>query len=156
LQVPNACGTVGILHALANASTLCGGSVELREGSWLDRFLRRSLPLDADARAAALEADVEVEAAHSDVVQEGQSAVVDDTWQHFIAFVPAGGRLWELDGRKATPIDAGPTQPGSLLVDACAAVQRFMDRDPGELRFTMVVLGPAGEEEEEEGEEDGS
>ena len=149
-QVGNACGTIGILHAVANASTLTGGGIELGSGSWFDRFLRRTLTLDPDARATALETDVEVEAEHGEVVAQGQSAVVDDTWQHFIAFVEKDGRLWELDGRKATPIDAGPTTPETLLADACAAMQRFMDRDPSELRFTMVAMAAAGEEEEEE------
>lgn len=53
------------------------------------------------------------------------------------------GSLYELDGRKAFPINHGPTSPTTLLADACSVVKQFMDRDPGEMRFTIVALGAA-------------
>lgn len=51
------------------------------------------------------------------------------------------GHLYELDGRKAFPINHGATTPSTLLVDACTVIKQFMDRDPGEMRFTIVALG---------------
>ncbi len=82
----------------------------------------------------------QVEEAHGDIVQQGQSEVVDDTWNHFVCFVSRNGRLYELDGRKAAPIDHGPTSGDTFLRDAAAAVKEFMARDPEELRFTIVAL----------------
>jgi ubiquitin carboxyl-terminal hydrolase L3 len=57
------------------------------------------------------------------------------------------GNLYELDGRKRFPINHGPSTPDTLLADACAVVQQFMDRDPGEMRFTIVAFGGPSVEE---------
>ena len=51
------------------------------------------------------------------------------------------GCLYELDGRKAFPINHGPTTQDTLLSDACTVIKQFMERDPTELRFTIVALG---------------
>lgn len=62
-------------------------------------------------------------------------------------FSEVDGSLYELDGRKRFPINHGPSSPDTLLADACRVVQQFMERDPGEMRFTIVALGgPAAEE----------
>jgi hypothetical protein len=37
---------------------------------------------------------------------------------HFICLVHSGGRLYELDGLKAAPINRGPSSPETLLKDA--------------------------------------
>jgi ubiquitin carboxyl-terminal hydrolase L3 len=50
------------------------------------------------------------------------------------------GHLYELDGRKDFPINHGESSADNLLEDACAVIQQFMDRSPGELRFTIVAL----------------
>jgi ubiquitin carboxyl-terminal hydrolase L3 len=59
--VGNACGTVGILHSVANVCSLTGGPVELPEDSWFSQFIVRTLPQNAEARAQALEDDKETE-----------------------------------------------------------------------------------------------
>lgn len=45
-------------------------------------------------------------------------AFAGDVDFHFVCFVHSGGRLFELDGLKAAPINRGPTTPDSLLKDA--------------------------------------
>lgn len=60
--VGNACGTIGLIHAFANISTLTGGNVEFKPSSWLDRFITRTLPMSPEARAKALEEDEGVRA----------------------------------------------------------------------------------------------
>jgi ubiquitin carboxyl-terminal hydrolase L3 len=95
-------------------------------------------------------ASVQIDEAHEAVAQEGQSAVIEDTWQHFVAFVDKGGHLYELDGRKSTPINHGPTSDATFLEDAARVIREFMSRDEGELRFTMVALAKTVEEEDEE------
>lgn len=42
--------------------------------------------------------------------------------------------------------------PLPLMQDAARVIREFMDRDPGELRFTMTALAAPGEDEEEEAE----
>ena len=50
------------------------------------------------------------------------------------------GHLYELDGRKAFPINHGETSPETLLADACRVIQGFFDRDPEEVGFTIMAL----------------
>lgn len=54
------------------------------------------------------------------------------------------------DGRKAFPINHGPSSADTLLEDACRVVRAFMDRDPEEVKFTIVALCKTPEEEGED------
>lgn len=149
--VANACGTIGLLHACINASGTTGGPVALDPACWLSRFYSRTMSLDSDGRAEQLGEDKELEGAHTEQVAAGQSAVVDDTWNHFVCFVQKEGCLYELDGRKSFPINHGPCGgPGQpdLLNASADVIRAFMARDPQEVRFTMVALAAAGEEEQ--------
>ena len=208
--IPQACGTIALVHAVANCSTQTGGALSLAPASWFHSFvLAQQAALPAE-RCAAMAADAQLEAAHGEAVHAGQSAVVDEAHEHFACFVERSGQLVELDGRKAAPIAHGPTSPASLLEDVVRVVQGFvsaprprscsharararararwracsrarvrggrahaplhahiratlrtrilivpcpactrsqMARDPGELRFTMLALAPAAEDE---------
>jgi ubiquitin carboxyl-terminal hydrolase L3 len=96
--------------------------------------------------AAVLEGDVEIDAMHEAATSQGQSTRPDrddDVNTHFICFVEKDGQVYELDGRKACPINHGPSS-GSLLDDSCRIIRtNFMDADPGELRFTILALARA-------------
>lgn len=141
-EIPNACGTVALLHSVAAASTLGGGPVELPPGSWLHDYMTRAASASPDERAALLAADDTIDAEQAVAVEGGQSAVIDNTWQHFVCFVQKGGILWELDGRKGGPINHGPSSSETLLLDAIRVMRGFMARDPDEVRFTMLALCP--------------
>jgi ubiquitin carboxyl-terminal hydrolase L3 len=147
-EIPNACGTVALLHSVAAASTLGGGPVELAPGSWLHDYMARAAGASPDERAALLAADDTIDAEQAVAVEGGQSAVVDNTWQHFVTFVQKGGILWELDGRKGGPINHGPSSAETLLPDAIRAMRTFMARDPEEVRFTMLALCPPADEDQ--------
>jgi hypothetical protein len=58
--------------------------------------------------------------------------------------------LIRTDGRKEFPINHGVSSPDTVLEDAVVVVRGFMDRQPGELRFTMVALCEGQSEEEGE------
>jgi hypothetical protein len=48
---------------------------------------------------------------------------------HFVCFVPVDGCLYELDGRKDTPINHGATTADSFLADAAKVIkEQFMVR----------------------------
>ena len=150
--VGNACGTVGLIHAVANSG------VE-NIGGWFKQFLDATRGLDsADARAAALEGSQELDDAHGETAQQGQSAVPDAEDRintHFVTFAASGGHLYELDGRKANPINHGATTPETMLEDASKVVRAFMARDPEELRFTILALAQVGFDGEAEAEAGG-
>ncbi len=145
--LPNACGTIALVHGCVNSSTALGGPVALPEGAWLRSFAARAAACTSVERAAMLSADPALEAVHDEAVVGGQSEVVDDTWQHFVCFVNVGGRLWELDGRKGGPIDHGVSDPGSLLEASTVVMRQYMARDPDSIRFTMLALAPPPEED---------
>ncbi|KAI8816418.1 uncharacterized protein EV422DRAFT_545935 [Fimicolochytrium jonesii] len=137
--IGNACGTIGLLHALANNVE----NFELGDGP-LKRILDETLPKSPDDRAKVLEGSNELAAVHEESSQAGQTAAPSrdqDVDLHFICFVRKDGHLYELDGRKPFPINHGPSD--DVLKDSVKIVQQFMGRDPDNLNFTVIALAPA-------------
>ncbi|XP_010902670.2 ubiquitin carboxyl-terminal hydrolase isozyme L3 isoform X1 [Esox lucius] len=140
--IGNACGTIGLIHAVANNQHY----LEFESDSPLKRFLAESSKLSPEDKATFLENDESIRVTHESSAQEGQTeapSIDDKVDLHFIAFVNIGGDLYELDGRKPFPVIHGATSEESFLEDATEVCKKFMDRDPGELRFTVVALSKA-------------
>lgn len=147
-RIGNACGTIGILHALGNIPEALRVAA-IPHDSWLGKFYKSCPPaLDPIAKAEILERDDEIESKHdaatSDAENQTSRGNIDDKVEtHFVAVAHVDGGLYELDGRKEGPIRHGDTTPETFLKDACAkVVQGFMERDPGEMRFTILALAP--------------
>ena len=139
--IGNACGTIGILHALTN----CDRSVlGLPDGdSYIEKFMNSTSGKSPDEVAQFLNEDDGLEATHEVAANEGQTAQVDidePVNNHFVCLSHVDGHLYELDGRKKGPVNHGKTSPATLLADACAVVKEYMARDPEEVRFTIVAL----------------
>lgn len=107
-KVGNACGTMALLHAMANSP------VTISPGSELSKFFEKAAEQNSDERAQAVVDAAFLRTAHASSASSGQSSVPDandDVDLHFVAFVHApaqigdGTRLVELDGRKIAPID---------------------------------------------------
>ncbi|GAA6108173.1 ubiquitin carboxyl-terminal hydrolase isozyme L3 [Tachysurus ichikawai] len=140
--IGNACGTIGLIHAVANNQTL----LEFEADSPLKMFIMQSSKMSPAEKAAFLEKDESIRVTHESSAQEGQTetpSVDEKVDLHFIAFVNVGGHLYELDGRKPFPIVHGKTTEDSFLEDAADVCKIFMARDPQELRFTVVALSKA-------------
>lgn len=68
--------------------------------------------------------------------------------KHFpIKYRNKDGCLYELDGRKEFPINHGPSSEETLLEDAANVIKGFMERDPDEVRFTMLAFSATSNEE---------
>ncbi|XP_072040521.1 ubiquitin carboxyl-terminal hydrolase isozyme L3-like isoform X2 [Amphiura filiformis] len=137
--VGNACGTVGLLHAVLNNQK----SIPL-DGT-LRKFADYTKDLTPEDRGHRLEEDEDIHAAHEKSAQEGQTEAPpasESVQPHFVALVNNNDTLYELDGRKAFPISHGSTSADSLLQDAAKVCKRFMELDPSELRFTVMALVP--------------
>ncbi|WWC61873.1 uncharacterized protein I303_104458 [Kwoniella dejecticola CBS 10117] len=148
--IPNACGSIGLLHALLNLPEK--GPDALDPDSQLMRFKSASLPLAPLDRAKLLDESDFFSEAHLSASQSGQSSIPEDldVDAHFIAFVEAYNekgekRIVELDGGREAPFDRG--QSNDFLADVAKVVQeKYFDRAEGDTNFNMIVL--AGQPED--------
>mmetsp|Transcript_12102 Transcript_12102/g.25789 ORF Transcript_12102/g.25789 Transcript_12102/m.25789 type:complete len:263 (+) Transcript_12102:42-830(+) len=147
-RIRNACGTIAVLHALANAPK---DIIELSiaPSSWLHSFLQHCPPsLTPIDKAGILENDPTIETFHEDASNDSANQTSrgdkgDDIDLHFVAFVNANDKLYELDGRvDQGPVCHGRTTQQTLLRDACGVVKQWMEADPDDMRFTILALAP--------------
>ncbi|KAL6261569.1 hypothetical protein P5V15_006655 [Pogonomyrmex californicus] len=141
--ISNACGTIALLHSVANNLDV----IQLENG-FLKKFLDETKGLSYAERGERLENAQDIIDTHMESAQEGQTeAPAEDmeVYHHFIAFVHKDGSLYELDGRKSAPINHGSTMPETLLDDAARVCKEYMERDPNEVRFTVVALAATSE-----------
>lgn len=133
---PNACGTVALIHSIANNK-----DITLEDGV-LKKFVDKALPLNPDERGKALLEDTTFQECHQNLAQEGQTEAdpQEKVNHHFVAFIEKDGELYELDGRKNFPVKHGSTSEGKFVEDAAKVCKEFMARDPEELRFTVIAL----------------
>ncbi|CAL1582519.1 unnamed protein product [Knipowitschia caucasica] len=137
--IGNACGTIGIIHAVANNMK----HLEFESDSPLKKFIEKTFQMNPEERAAFLEQDESIRVTHESSAQEGQTEApsADERVNlHFISFVNVGGQLYELDGRKPAPVVHGNTTEETFLEDAVVVCKEFMTRDPDELCFTIIAL----------------
>ncbi|XP_069131312.1 ubiquitin carboxyl-terminal hydrolase-like [Argopecten irradians] len=141
--IGNACGTVAIVHALANNEK----PLQIIEDSSFAKFLAATKDLTPQKRADYLETDTNMGAAHDETAQEGQTtapSAEEKVNTHFVAFIHSDGKLYEMNGSCDAPICHGATSSDSLLQDAVNVTKKFMERDPTELNFTLMALTKKG------------
>ncbi|KAK1175588.1 ubiquitin carboxyl-terminal hydrolase isozyme L1-like [Acipenser oxyrinchus oxyrinchus] len=135
--IVNSCGTIGLLHAVANNM----GKLEFENDSALKKFFDDTDALSADERAKHLEINQDIRTAHDEVAAEGQCRVEEDNVNfHFITFTNVDGQLYELDGRMDFPVNHGDTKDDSFIMDAAKICRQFTEREKGEVRFSAVAL----------------
>eukprot|EP00894_Picocystis_sp_ML_P003609 jgi/Pico_ML_1/54126/g4547.t2 len=136
--IGNACGTIAVMHCLTNNTE----RIRLEEGSFLDRFIKDTVNMTPEARGKFLEEQSDLESAHAGAASEGDTVapgVDDEINLHFVALVNKGGRLLELDGRKAGPIDHGPTSEETLLQDSAKIVKNLV-QITNSYNFSILAL----------------
>jgi ubiquitin carboxyl-terminal hydrolase L3 len=145
VRIGNACGTIALLHAIFNAPEGLR-SATIRPDSWLHSFYQDCpLFLPTSAKAAKLEGDSTIKTLHNEAATDASnqtSPYSGKTISHYVALVHVNGGLYELDGCKKGPLRHGDTSQETLLEDACKVVKKFKDRDPHEMRFTVMALAP--------------
>ncbi|WEW57784.1 ubiquitin carboxyl-terminal hydrolase [Emydomyces testavorans] len=147
--IRNACGLIGLLHAVSNGEPRKNVTPE----SDLATLLRDAEPLDPVKRADLLYESSALESAHADAAKRGDTAAPEAEASvdlHFVCFVKGNdGRLWELDGRRKGPLDRGELEDGEDMLSERAldaGVRQLLKREAaagaGDLRFSLVSLGP--------------
>ncbi|NXS48086.1 UCHL1 hydrolase, partial [Balaeniceps rex] len=135
--VSNSCGTIGLIHAVANNKD----KLKLDEGSALKKFLDETADLSPEERAKHFANNKAIQEVHNSVAQEGQCQVEDNSVNfHFILFVNVDGHLYELDGRMPFPVNHGTSSGDLLLKDSAKICRQFTEREKGEVRFSAVAF----------------
>lgn len=144
--ISNACGTIGLLHAILNSD------IVLKPGSPLAQFIELCKGRTSEECGKLLEETTLFAKAHIDAATSGQSAVPApdrlDTNLHFTCFVIAPSpetkekRLIELDGRRAGPIDHGASEQEKLLENVAKIVKDKYLPVCSSIHFSMLSLGP--------------
>lgn len=104
--IGNACGTIGLLHSIANTSA----SKTLSASSPFAELLKDALPLNANDRAAYLQTSKSLSKAHTTAAASGQTVAPPAETKvdlHFISFIRESKtqQLFELDGRRVGPVN---------------------------------------------------
>ncbi|OXB63587.1 hypothetical protein ASZ78_014212 [Callipepla squamata] len=144
--VSNSCGTIGLIHAVANNKD----KIKLDEGSALKKFLEETADLSPEERAKRFANNKAIQEVHNAVAQEGQCRVEDNSVNfHFILFANVDGHLYELDGRMPFPVNHGTSSDDLLLKsskqpfsfkDSAKICRQFTEREKGEVRFSAVAF----------------
>ncbi|KAF6752354.1 hypothetical protein DFP72DRAFT_904671 [Ephemerocybe angulata] len=159
--IGNACGTIALIHALANSN------VNWDPSSPLHNFIVETKDKTPEERASLLESRPLFANIHAETAQDGQTAPNIDTDLHFVCFVAApdadlrsvakgekeakdvvpgesqsdtGMRLVELDGRRPGPIDHGVCK--NLLKDVAKLVKERYLTQTESVYFSLMALGP--------------
>ncbi|VAH34912.1 unnamed protein product [Triticum turgidum subsp. durum] len=139
--VGNACGTIGIIHAIGNAVS------EIKLGlmgpifiDFINKLLIWILSRLAVHRAAFLEEDQEMEDAHSVAAAGGDTEAKDGVIEHYVCFTCVDGELYELDGGKPQPIHHDRASPDSLLQDAARVIKTRIVEYSESLNFIVMAL----------------
>ncbi|KAL8450241.1 hypothetical protein Emed_002598 [Eimeria media] len=142
--VPNACGTVALLHCAAN---LDKDKFPLPTDGFIATFLKETAGLDGASRGAALEASSRLAALHVSHQERGQTAAAAaaDTDSHFSCLIPWKGFVVELDGRKEKPIIRAKFEHPQTFAQAAAEViqEQFVKPRGEDMHFAVLAVGDA-------------
>ena len=144
--IGHACGSIGLLHCAINGPA----AEHIQPGSDLEAIRIAAVPLSMTERAAMLYDSVPFETAHKSVEEVGDTCAIppaDDTGQHFVAFVKADGKLWELEGSRKGPLERGSLSDDEDVLSPRAlelGIKRIMKLESesggGDLRFSCIAL----------------
>ena len=132
----NACGTIAVIHSILNNKE----TFKVKDGSWLAKFYDKVKEMTPDERGEYLENDDTVQEVHEAAAVEDTTPIrKEDDGNHFIAFVPFNGKVWELDGRKPQPICHGDYKDFLTKVTEIITTEFYPNiEDP--METSMVLL----------------
>ncbi|XP_059059839.1 ubiquitin carboxyl-terminal hydrolase isozyme L5 [Achroia grisella] len=141
--INNACATQAIISLLLNCA-----HPDVDIGPELTKLKEFSMSFDPIMRGLSLSNSSTIRTAHNSMSQQvffeidPKTASKDDDAYHFVGYMPIDGRLYELDGLRAGPIDHGPIGPGQDWLDVVTPIirRRINVYTEGEIRFNLMAL----------------
>ena len=134
--IHNACGLYALLHAVCNIPSVKSHCVP---GSFIDALLKAT---SADECQRIIETNQDLDNIYIPIALQGQTAVLEDwAWEppfHYVCFVGAHGRVWELNGGGKGPVDRGI---GRDLME----VVKTSVKDQGEGSYSLLALVESAE-----------
>jgi len=142
--INNACATQAILSVLMNLSS--DGPVTL--GPTLGQLKEFTQGFDANMKGLTLSNSDQIRTVHNSFARQtlfefdSKKADKDDDVFHFVSFVPIKGRVYELDGLQAGPIDHGGVGEGGDWLDVVRPVieARMEKYSQGTITFNLMAL----------------
>ncbi|OMJ09840.1 Ubiquitin carboxyl-terminal hydrolase isozyme L3 [Smittium culicis] len=148
--IGNACGTIAIIHSLANNLN----KIELDNGVF-KKFIEETIDENPERRGELLEGNSEFANIHTRTASSGQSeqiAADDDTVDlHFVSFIiDENNNLVELDGslkgeegeHNGMIVHRKLADGESLISSAAKVIIDYINVDPETDRFSVMSLGP--------------
>jgi len=141
--INNACATQAILSILLNCT-----HDDLELGDTLTNFKEFAQDLDPGLKGLTLSNSDTIREVHNGFARQQmfefdeKLAKKDDDVFHFVSYLPINGRLYELDGLKAGPIDLGPIPEGSEWLDTVRPVieKRMQKYSTDEIHFNLMAV----------------
>ncbi len=144
--IANACATQALTAILLNVDEAAAG---IDIGATLREFKANTKDFPPEMRGLALSNVDAIRDAHNSFARpepfvsgdEPRPAKKGDDVFHFVSFLPVGGRLWELDGLAAAPIDHGECAPDHFPDKIVAVLERRIALyTSGEIKFALMAL----------------
>jgi ubiquitin carboxyl-terminal hydrolase L5 len=143
-KIQNACATQAVLSLILNNDKFLSIGEELKE------FKEFVEAFDADLKGETISNSDTIRTVHNSFsrpnpfVDDSDQPPVDeddDGLYHFIAYVPFGGKLYELDGLHPYPISHGECNAEDFYVKLPEVLSKRISRAPeGEMRFNLLAL----------------
>jgi ubiquitin carboxyl-terminal hydrolase L5 len=139
--INNACATQAILSVLMNIQ-----EQEVTLGPTLQDLKEFCASFDAGMKGLTLSNSDQIRNVHNSFSRQtlfefdSKKAEKDDDVFHFVSFLPIEGRIYELDGLKAGPIDHGAA--GSDWTEAVRPIieARMQKYTAGEIHFNLMAI----------------
>ncbi|GAA5889218.1 hypothetical protein JCM6882_000678 [Rhodosporidiobolus microsporus] len=142
--INNACASIALLNAVLN---IHDPNVQL--GQELSNLQAFSDGLDAETRGWTISNSEKIREVHNSFarsdpfhLEEHRPQDESEDAYHFIAYLPIGGKLFELDGLKQRPVNHGPVPEGKDWTEMAREVleSRIAKHPPGEVMFNLMCL----------------
>lgn len=138
--IDNACGSIALIHALANCPEI------LEEDSELGQFITKTDAMGGEERGKALETNESICSIHGSFAMKGHTEAPEATADidlHFVAFIAKNGQLYELDGQRTGPLCHGAISDQTEFFQSCCdAIKASMDLEGEGVSVSAMALVP--------------